>query len=296
LMAGGVTDFNNYLRMTRANQEEKIQMNKYVGRTVMLLEGGFTRADVGVVYPIESLWTRFTAEPLKVWDGFFTDPDVTGWDTLAGGAADAVLVEQTFRNVSRFMFENRWEYSFLDSRAIMESRVSRGELIHGDLRWKALVLPAVTTLPAEAWMNLALFVESGGLLIALEELPENSEHSFPDREIQGRFRSLFETCENALYVMNWSPEKLNKILSGHLNKAVQLEKETLPLRMAHRYIGDRDVFYVINDSETFIDTRISFRVHGRLEEWDPATGKIRMVSNTSRVKLAPYHGRVYRSR
>ena len=114
LMAGGVTDFNNYLRLTRASQEEKVAINEYVGRTVMLLRGGVTVADVGVVYPIESLWTRFTPEPLKVWDGFFTDPEVTGWDTLAGGAAEAVLVEQTFRNSSRFMFNNRWEYSYLD--------------------------------------------------------------------------------------------------------------------------------------------------------------------------------------
>ncbi len=151
LMAGGVTDFNNYLNLTHSDQKEKIEFNTYIGRSTLLLHGGFTRADIGIVYPIESLWTRFIPQPLKVVDGFFTDPNVSGWDTLAGGSPDAILVEQTFRNISRFMFKNRREYSFLDSRAIIESKVVNGELVNGQLHWKVIVLPAVSTLPEEAW-------------------------------------------------------------------------------------------------------------------------------------------------
>ncbi len=296
LMAGGVTDFNNYLRLTRANQQEKIAVNEYVGRSVMLLRGGHIRADVGVVYPIESLWTRFTPEPLKVWDGFFTDPDVTGWDTLAGGAAEAVLVEQTFRNSSRFMFQNRWEYSYLDSKAIIDAEVENGVLVHGDLRWKAIVMPAVSTLPAEAWARLGQFVESGGLLIALELSPENSESSFPDSAVQSSFQTMFETLDNAFYIENWTPVQLEEVLSTHLEKAVQLEDETLPLRIAHREIEGKEVFYIINDSEKAISTRVTLKAKGKFEEWNPATGEIYHVSSAPSIDLLPYHGKVYRSR
>lgn len=296
LMAGGVTDFNNYLRLTRANQEEKIAINEYVGRTVMLLRGGFTVSDVGVVYPIESLWTRFTPKPLKVWDGFFTDPNVTGWDTLAGGAPEAVLVEQTFRNSSRFMFNNRWEYSYLDSKAISDAKVEGGELVHGDLRWKAILLPAVSTLPMEAWDRLLQFVESGGILISLELMPENSESSFPDRTIQADFRDLFETHENAIFLNNWTPAELQEVLSDRIEPSVQLEDDLLPLRIAHREIEGKEVFYVINDSEEIVSTTITLNANGRLEEWDPATGGIQNVTHNPDIELLPYHGKIYRSR
>jgi len=296
LMAGGVTDFNNYLRLTRATREEKIAMNEYVGRTVMLLNGGFTQSEVGVVYPIESLWTRFTPKPLKVWDGFFTDPDVTGWDTLAGGAPEAVMVEQTFRNSSRFMFNNRWEYSYLDSKAIIDAVAENGELVHGDLRWKAIVLPAVSTLPAEAWVRLGQFVESGGLLIALELLPENSESSFPDRAVQKRFKALFGSHEKAIYIENWTPVILGEALSAHMEKSVLLEDETLPLRIAHRNIEGKEVFYIINDSEETVTTEISLKVNRKFEEWDPATGEVRTVTNSPEIELLPFHGKIYRSR
>lgn len=55
---------------------------------------GCNRSGVAIVYPIESLWTRFTPKPLKVVDGLFRDPDVAGWDTVAGGAPEAIRIEQ----------------------------------------------------------------------------------------------------------------------------------------------------------------------------------------------------------
>ncbi len=295
LMAGGVTDFNNYLQLSHSNREEKIEFNTYVGRITLLLRGGYTRADIGIVYPIESLWTRFTPRPLKVVDGFFTDPDVTGWDTLAGGAPEAILIEQTFRNVSRFMFNNRWEYSYLDSRALMDADVENGELVHGQLRWKVIVLPAVTTLPEEAWNRLSEFADSGGSVIALELMPENTENSFPDPEVRSWGQDLFTASDNAVFLKNWTSQEMEQILGNWLQKAVELEDESLPLRMAHRQIDGKDVYFIINDSGEKVSTRIALQAEGRMEEWDPASGEIKPVSDNPGIELLPYHGKIYRS-
>ncbi|RLD66624.1 MAG: hypothetical protein DRI98_13320, partial [Bacteroidetes bacterium] len=82
----------------------------------------------------------------------------------------------------------------------------------------------------------------------------------------------------------------------HLEKAVQLEDETLPLRIAHREIEGKEVFYIINDSEKAISTRVTLKAKGKFEEWDPATGEIYHVSSAPSIELLPYHGKVYRSR
>ncbi len=296
LMAGGVTDFNNYLNLTHSDQKQKIEFNTYIGRSTMLLRGGFTRADIGIVYPIESMWTQFMPRPLKVVDGFFTDPNVSGWDTLAGGSPDAILVEQTFRNISRFMFKNRREYSFLDSRAIIESKVIDGELVNGQLHWKVIILPAVSTLPEEAWKRLYEFSEAGGKIIALELMPVNTEKKFPDTVLQSKAKKLFESNDHVKLVTNWKSGNIEEILNGWLGKEVKMEDESLPVRIAHRQVDNKDVFLIINDSGKAISTRVTLKAPSKLEEWDPASGSILDVSNSFTLSLLPYHAKIYRSK
>ena len=295
LLAGGVTDFNNYLRLTRSDQAERIEINTYVGRINLLLRGGYTRSDIAVVYPIESLWTVFTPRPMKVVDGLFRDPDVPGWDTVAGGAQRAIQIEQAFRNVSRFMFANRWEYNYIDARAIMESKVENGVLVHGQLRWKVIVLPAVTTLPEDAWARLGDFAASGGRIIALEMMPENSDRHFPDPDVRNGAAKLFTENKHAVFLEAWSHARLEEILEGWLSKAVSLEDESLDLRIAHKNVHGKEVFFIINDSPVTTTTTITLKARGRLEEWDPATGEIRRVSRKTEIELKPYHGKIYRS-
>ncbi len=286
LLAGGVTDFNNYLQLSNSDQEEKIEFNKYVGRINMLLSGGHTKADIGVVYPIESLWTKFTPRPRRV----------AGWDSVAGGAPAAIHVEQTFRNISRFMFANRWEYSYLDSKALIDAQVQKDLLVHDQLQWKVLVLPAVSTLPEEAWMRLEQFINAGGNVIALDLMPENSENRFPDAEIQATFDALFEGRKNAVFIDAWESIQVDKILRTWIDKALTLDDESLPLRLAHRKINGRDVVFVLNDSRETVNTKMTLHVKGKLEAWDPATGEIRPVDNPATLELLPYHGMIYRSR
>lgn len=294
LLAGGVTDFNNYLKLSRSDTRAKVEMNEYVGRINMMLRGGVTDADIGILYPIESLWTKFTPSPMKVVDGFFTDPDVSGWDTLAGGDPAAIRIEQSFRNVSRFMFANRWEYSYLDTRALVESEIENGELVHGDLNWKVIILPAVNTLPEKAWKKLLEFIASGGKVIALEDLPHNTESSFPDEELQSRTEKLFRESAQAVLLHNWKAKKLDAVLNENLHKAFQTEKHNPYLRLAMKIIDNYNVLFIFNDSEDRIKENIHLNYSGEIEEWDPSSGKMKIVSEKFQMNLLPYHGKIYR--
>jgi hypothetical protein len=207
-----------------------------------------------------------------------------------------VHIEQTFRNISRLMFANRWEYSYLDSRALIDARVEKDRLVHGHLQWKVIILPAVSTLPEAAWKKLEAFIKAGGKVIALELMPENSEDRFPDAEIQAAFETLFKEQDHAVYVEDWPSAGVEKILKSWLEQTVQLEDESLPIRLAHRKIGGRDVIFVLNDSPAEVSTTMALQVKGRLEEWDPATAIVRAVGNPTVLSLSPYHGKIYRTR
>lgn len=289
LIAGGVTDFNNYLKLSNSDRLEKNEINTYVGRVCVMMRGGHSAGNIGLVYPIESLWADFLPEPQKVLFG--------GWDTLVGGHPDAVRIEQSFRNASRHLFANRWEYHHIDSRAIIDSRVEGGRLVHGNLSWDVLLLPSVTTLPAQAWEQLLLFASQGGRIVALGQKPRNTKELFPDPDLVGRFEDMFHNRENVVFIQDWDPSQLETVLTDWLDRPVRLADENLPLRLAHRKIGAHELLFLINDSEDPVTTDVSF-VFGRmgLEEWDPATGQVRSISRNSEVSLLPYHGKIYRAR
>lgn len=283
-LLGGVTDFNNYLQLSNSDQEEKKEFNTYVARIAMLLRGGFTKADIAVVYPIETMWTRWIPEPVSV----------TGWDSVSGGNPGAVRVEQAFRNVSRFLYRHRWEYQYIDSKAILASEVRDGKLIHGRLEWKVVILPAVNTLPADAWKKLALFAKSGGKVISLDAFPENSESLFPDQAVVSLGREIFSSTGQSTLLHDWTPSGLDGLLVKFLHKDISLGDETLPVRYCHRMIDGQDCFFLINDSDKRISTSVEFAENPACTEWDPATGKTRLVRGTFTLDLLPFHGKVYR--
>ncbi len=283
-LLGGVTDFNNYLQLSNSDEEEKNEFNTYVARIAMLLRGGHTRANIAVVYPIETLWTKWIPEPVSV----------TGWDSVAGGDTDAVNVEQSFRNVSRFLYSNRWEYAYIDSKAIIDGEIKDGKLIHGLLEWKVIILPSVNTLPLEAWKKLALFAKAGGMVISLNASPENSESHFPDEAVLEIGKEIFSGQEKSTILEAWSPSKLEQLLTKYLVKDFSLADETFPIRYCRRMIDGNDVFFLINDSEKELKTGLKFKDNKRFTEWDPATGTSRVVRGNIGLDLKAFHGKIYR--
>jgi len=286
LMQGGITDFNCYLRMNNSTTEERIEMNNYVGRIQMLLEGGHVASEIGVMYPIESMWSEFMPRYHRV----------AGWNDVRGAREKVNSIDKTFQGVSRFMFENCWEYTHLDAQAIIESNVEKGVLIHNQLRFKVLVLPYVSTLPQAAWKQLETFIKQGGKIIAIEEKPVNSEINFPDTQVQRTFEKLFAENENIVFVKDWTPEKLNSHLNKWLEKPVSVGNDKLPIRLAHRKIDGKDVLFLINDSNENILSDISFNIKGKFEEWDPETGKVSDSGKDLKLTLKPYHGKIFRTR
>ena len=283
LLQGGITDFNCYLQLSNSDQAEKNEFNTYVGRINMLLQGGYTASEIGIVYPIESLWTKFKPRYHKV----------EGWTKVGGATEEANQINQSFIDVSRFMFDHRWEYTHLDAQALIDGVAEKGSLNIDPFQFKIIVLPSVSTLPKAAWSNLMEFGKMGGKIIFLEEEPVNSDLSFPDKEVQDAYAQLYSENENVVFMREWSSEKLNDLLISWLERAIVLEDESLNVGLAHKKIDGKDVFFVLNDSKEEVRTDITFNTRGKMEEWDPDTGEITSFTNGSQVVLKPYHGKIY---
>jgi len=282
-LVGGVTRFNNYLKLDHASQQEKMVFNTYVARVSTMMAGGVRASKIAVLYPIETMWSKF--RPLPTW--------LKNWDDINGGDPKAQKTEKLFGQVSDLLYDNQWEFSYIDTKALLESKVTGGHLIHGNLNWEVLILPGVETLPIPAWQVVEAFVKSGGKVIAIDALPLNSSTDFPSTEIKKVTDSVFknkETDRKAIYVEKFSAAGVQDILSSSIQRDFTISPANIPVLCSHKRMDGHDVLLVTNDSNQKQQFTLSFNSARKIEKWDPNTGEVSDANNPVAIELDAFNG------
>jgi hypothetical protein len=297
LIVAGVNCITSYYSFAELSDEQLCSINEWVGRCCTALRGGHQVADIAVLYPIESLWTRFV--PSRHW---------------TREAAAAARIESLYRTAAESLFASQRDFTFIDSRALREATVESSVLVHGKLRWKVVVLPGVDTMPLSAWENLTKFVRQGGVVIALGAVPANSESEFPSACVKSLAREIFgENVSNSssvrepqshvndssgagIYLPFGLESLLPLVLDGLLEPDVKVAEAKSPLRVTHRRLDDSEIYFVINDSAEPWAGQVDFAATGVGERWNPATGKMEetFASNSTRISLEPYDAAFFR--
>ncbi|HWH70268.1 MAG TPA: glycosyl hydrolase, partial [Candidatus Sulfotelmatobacter sp.] len=291
LRVGGIDTITSYYSFDRLGNEQLRRLNEWVGRCCAALQGGYQVADLAVLYPTESVWPRFT--PARHY---------------ANDAPAAVQIENILRDVSDTLFAAGRDFTFVDSRALAEAKVEQGVLVHGNLRWRVVILPGADTLPWKTWQKLSQFVRSGGVLIAVGARPTNSETEFPSAAVQNLAREILGTpadqlgvcCNPAggagIFLPPGSAGLLPLVVKGILEPDVQVGAARSPLRCTHRRIEGHDLYFLINDSAQPWTGSIGLLGTGQGERFDPATGQITPLAatNTFPASLAAYGATLFR--
>ena len=322
LIVSGVNCITSYYSFAELADEQLRRLNDWIGRACTLVTGGQQVADVALLYPVESLWTKFV--PSRHW---------------TREAAAATRIEHLYRAAADSLFASQREFTIVDSRALIEAKATGGELVYGKgkpqmndasrgqepkrplspalspdggegeepvvhekLRWRVVVLPGVDTLPLAAWENLVRFVRQGGIVVALGALPANSENEFPSSRVAALGREIFgeagrEPLSRAsagggagVYLPSGSEGLLPLVLRGALESDVTVAETRSPLRVTHRRIEGREVYFVINDSAQPWSGDIKFAAAGGGERWDLMTGRMAetVKGSAAKLDLEPY--------
>ncbi len=294
LVVSGIDTITSYYSFAGLADEPLRRLNQWVGCCCSSLKGGHQVADVAVLYPVESVWPKFV--PSRHY---------------ANDAAAAVPIETTFHDVSDSLFAAGRNFTYVDGRALAEARVERGSLVHGQLRWRVVILPAADTLPLKAWETLAEFVRSGGVLIAAGARPANSETEFPSARVQNLADELFGKGPDQQAIMDVATNKgdgagvflgsgMTALLPRLLDRIVELDVKATgtnsPLRSTHRRINGQDIYFVINDSPQPWNGSITLAADGPGEAVDPATGRARSLADGRDINLSlsAYGGALFR--
>jgi len=303
LIVSGIDTITSYYSFDGLSDEQLRALNEYIGRCCFAVKGGHQAARIAVLYPAESVWTRFT--PSRHY---------------ANDSAAAAQIESVLRDVSDSLFAAGRDFCYVDERALAEAAVRAGSLANGDLAWNIVILPCADTLPMKAWRNLERFVSSGGVLISIGAVPRNCETEFPSARVQQIGSSIFGTqkkpetrdpgscidlapqvCTNSaggggVLLPAGLASLLPLMLDSVLERDFQPAGQGSALKYTHRHIKGQEVYFVINDSKEPSKARVTFCADGVGDLWNPATGQGTALAGTKDVplELAPYGAGIFR--
>ena len=278
-IVGGVTDFNNYLQLQHEDSNGRKAFNDYIARVEMMLAGGVWASRIAVYYPVETLWSKYRPLPscLQI------------WDNVAGGAPEAQRLSQLFDRVSDCLYDNGWEFSYVDAAGIEQSKVENKSLAHGELRWDVLILPGVETITPQMLTRITEFARAGGCVILLEALPKNTPDAFPSEAVESAVAQMVgdKTPTPAVYYEpTFNARLLNYLLEG-CSTAISYWTPTPGCCTATNGSADGTSISSSTIRTPRKTVKANFPGAKSLEGWNPQTGEVKPLENGRAATLRP---------
>lgn len=250
----------------------------YVSRSASLLRQGQLVADVLIYSPQATMWSERAL--------YGNDRRVMPYGDLA---KTLVANGYDFDIVNDDLLQNR-------------AKFQGGKVDINGYAYRVLLLPDAKVLPIETARAINNFAKSGGMVIALEELPSASaglkNAAGNDHELKEIISGLFTGKTKAVFLPEYKivtppfvptqqvPFKPTTPLNEQQHKLLALlEKVTPPdfalagraqsdgLTFIHKRINDLDIYFVTNLQPNRIATDVTFRVTGKTpQRWNALTG------------------------
>ena len=266
-------------------------LGDYVARCCYLLRRGHFVADVAVYSPLANQWTLDVRNP-RHWTRDFD------WGGLG-----------------KLLIANGYDLDLINDDVLQHSAsLEEGALRIGDNEYRILILPNIESMPLESLERIRDFARLGGVVIALERVPELSvglaEYERRDAAVRQIVAAMFDRPtwranptaprdfgEGRTYhihrvidrsdVLEWHSSAMDPFLNAlrrHVTPDVGIDfvgegmRENGGLTYIHRRSPDRDIYFVTNLQDRPVDMPVAFRVSGRApSEWNPHSGRSQAV-------------------
>lgn len=260
----------------------------YVNRASYFLQRGKPVADVAVYLPTEDVMSEAGSERF-----------LPNWAVRDKLSSNGIPPEFRLKNALHYesdvvknIITNGYAFDGIDTFTLnAEMRVESGRLRLGDGDYSIVVLPNLTGIDPESLDKLEKFVESGGMLMATQRLPDHS-WGVRDRESRtGRVRQSITRLFGPKPTL-YSERKLGqgRVVfapdeQGSFIKALRLQAPAIAWREAsehvsfvQRRLADRDYFFIVNTSDSVVELEGTFRVGHKVPEiWDCRDGSVASV-------------------
>ena len=233
-------------------------MSDYAARVSYTLRQGQYQADVLVLHPVESGFAVYDPTFRKAPHDRINEPPVIR------------ALTESLTTVTDNLLRLHRGFDYGDETLLARhGRVEGDELVMGEMRYRAVVLPSLYTLRKTTVDLLARFVATGGAVLSAGELPTLVDGAADPAvvDLLRRVKAIANTAE-ALGA------ELDRLIPASI-RVTAVDGGDAPSVWVHeRRMEGHRAFYMINTSpEQTVDARIAIRGQGLLECWDLESGK-----------------------
>jgi hypothetical protein len=253
----------------------------YTRRISYMNADGQHVTNVLLYYPITTIWAD--TRPL-----FSGETDYQQIGQPAAWRNQTVLINDYYTRIILELSNHHWDYNIADDQYLEGARVEGNELVIGPQRFRAIILPPVTTLSRTTLKKLEEFHQAGGIILGIRLLPSASpEAGGNDPVIKAGVASIFGAdaegmqtsgkeqlgaTANAFYVGD-SVDALIATLDAQVPKDLQvISGPAQHLFFEHRRKQNADYYWVVNDTDRNRVNEIHFATKGIPEKWNALTG------------------------
>ncbi len=280
--------------------------NDWAARSSLLLRGGRHVADVGVLYPVASMWAYAHL------DAVVDQRNVPGNRHPGDYVPEGTDLNELSDSLTG---EIRRDFTFLHPEVLDERCVIRGDRVH--LRnevnfqdYQVIIIPAGRVIHLSNLEKIKAFYDAGGKVIATSLLPSKSAEIGHDAEVVSLVQAIFGLDPEspgvtapfskqtnaaggaAYFVPSISGPGLASALQdaqpvadvafSHPGEPVQPDAGMLSY--IHKVKDGRHIYYFANSSDDSIEMDVELRGDLDLEVWDPADGSVRSVETRRIVR------------
>lgn len=234
-------------------------------------------------YPMTSIWAHM--DPVFSGEVEYQQVyDPKAWKNIT------TSIDDYYTRLILELVDHQWDHAIADDDYLERAKVEGSELVIGPQRFKAVVLPPLTTMRRSTLKKLIDFYQAGGTVFAIRTLPDSSpEAGGNDVTIRGGIAELFgpeegrhagtfierqSTGGGKSCFVNYQVDTLIERLDAHLAKDVRvMEGPETHLPYQHRHKLGQHYYWIVNDTERSRVNKVLFSQQGVPEKWDALTGE-----------------------
>ena len=265
-------------------------LSDYIARCCYLLRQGTFCADAAVYSPLANQWTK-DALNARRWTRDFD------WSDL-----------------NSLLIANGYSYDLVNDEGLQRLSSFDGQSLRiGEMTYRVLIVPNVAAMPVESLRHIEAYAKQGGVVIALERVPEAScglrNWLADDEEARAISSRLFEPPKgmdgNGRHTYGegttyWVDNVLDRrdpldrrstmldpflnAIRNHVAPDMAIDfvregwRENPGLSFIHRKQDERDVYFVANVQDRPVDLPVAFRVADAAPwQWNPCTGRVQEI-------------------
>lgn len=257
---------------------ENRRIADYFTRLSYALRQGQFQADALIIHPIESAFCRF--------DPTYKEPPA---ERVLGrrpkrmvGQPELEEMNDSLQTLSEHLLDIQRGFEYADEHLLaLHGRVADGQLALGQMSYRVAILPATLTLRRSTVDLLNAFIDAGGTVLSVGELPAR---------IDGRADPAIQALNQRALPVENSPEALRRALDLLVPASVEVSfaaAKPANIWVHERRLPGQRILFLANttrvegldtaEQEETLQAQVRICGAGRLERWDLETSEVAAI-------------------